>query len=46
MVASSADVKTLHIAKLNLGNFLQDKTENNTYNMDTISYWENSNVKD
>lgn len=46
MVASSADVKTVHIAKLNLGNFLQDKTENNTYNMNTISYWENSNVKD
>ena len=46
MVLSSADVKTFHVAKLNLGNFLKSKLENNRYEMNTISYWENSDVED
>ncbi len=41
---SSADVKTLFVTKLNLGNFLESPLGNDKYEMDNISYWENNDV--
>lgn len=41
---SSADVTTLFITKFNLGNFLESQIGEDKYEMDNISYWEDSDV--